>query len=141
MINKYYGHSQEQYTIECSFAGKHDEFIMSGSEDSTIFLWDRNESIPIATFKGHTGSVNSCLMSYYNNIPFIFSVSDDFTFRVWTDADTEVEYIDSAAKKTRKSSDSSMNKYLLDICRYENESIVSNDSDLENRPNQSDESD
>jgi WD repeat-containing protein 26 len=41
LINKYYGHTQEQYTIECSFAGKNDEFIICGSEDASVYIWSR----------------------------------------------------------------------------------------------------
>lgn len=88
LLNKYYGHTQEQYTVECSFAGNNDEFILCGSEDASIYIWSRNSSIPISVVKGHTGSVNNCkLISLLDEIPTLFSVSDDFTLRVWSHLD------------------------------------------------------
>lgn len=88
LLNKYYGHRQEYYVIDCSFAGENDEYIICGSEDLTIFIWHRNSSIPISEIKGHTGAVNSCsLLCGLNEMKgfLLFSVSDDHTLRVWSD--------------------------------------------------------
>ena len=68
MVNKFYGHTQEQYVIECSFAGDNDEFIICGSEDACIYIWHRSSSIAISVIRGHTGSINSCLLPFYNQI-------------------------------------------------------------------------
>jgi WD40 repeat protein len=106
LINKYYGHTQEQFCIECSFAGDNDEFIVCGSEDASIYIWHRSNSIPFSVIKGHTGSVNNCLLSFYFNKPFMFSISDDFTLRLWTSQTTEILYEDmTAVKSNRKVSD------------------------------------
>ncbi len=106
LINKYYGHTQEQFCIECSFAGKNDEFIVCGSEDASIYIWHRSNSIPISVIKGHTGSVNNCILSFNLNRPIMFSVSDDFTLRLWTSQNIKITYEDlTAVKSSKKVSD------------------------------------
>jgi WD40 repeat protein len=99
--NKFYGHTQEQYSIECSFAGEYDEYIICGSEDACIYIWHISDSIPIRKIKGHTGSVNSCyLINLFNN-DLIFSVSDDHTLRLWGNKGILIEYEDSTNLKKK----------------------------------------
>jgi WD40 repeat protein len=101
LINKYYGHSQEQFCIECSFAGNNDEFILCGSEDASIYIWHRTNSIPISVVKGHTGTVNNCILTFYMDKPLIFSVSDDFTMRLWTTSNAQILYKDLTATNSK----------------------------------------
>lgn len=106
LINKYYGHTQEQFCIECCFGGNNDEFILCGSEDASIYIWHRSNSIPISVLKGHTGSVNNCLLYFTFNKPIMFSVSDDFTLRLWTPENNEIIYEDlTPIKSKRKNSE------------------------------------
>ena len=58
--SNYYGHTQRTMIIKCSFAGDKDQYIISGSEDSNVYLWDRNiPGRPKYIFKEHLGIVNS----------------------------------------------------------------------------------
>ena len=78
------------YTIDCSFGGEKDEYIISGSEDALIYIWKRYyESFPLYVIKGHTGTVNACQM-FNKNI--IISASDDLTIRIWTYGNIDVNY-------------------------------------------------
>ena len=79
--DKYYGHSQKTMIIKCAFAGNKDQYIISGSEDGCVYLWDRN--IPgknIYCFKGHFGCVNSVELVFDD---VIFSGSDDKSLKIW----------------------------------------------------------
>ena len=78
--------------------GFDDQFIACGGEDSTIKVWHRNQSDPIATLTGHTLTVNSVAWHPFNhkilvsgNIFSAFSksilASDDHTIRVWGSED------------------------------------------------------
>jgi len=98
LTNKYYGHTQDQYIIKCSFAGSKDEYIICGSEDASIYLWHRSHSIPIHIVKGHTGSLNCVEWIINENSSVLFSVSDDHTIRVWTDNSVEIKFEDSTSK-------------------------------------------
>ena len=100
LINKYYGHIQEQYIIKCSFAGEKDEYIISGSEDFSIFIWHRSNSIPLHNIYCHTGAVNQVEWIKNPFVSVMYSVSDDYTLRIWTDDQVEVEFIDIQKKVT-----------------------------------------
>ena len=77
----YYGHSQRTMIIKCSFAGDKDQYIISGSEDSNVYLWDRNiPGRPKYIFKEHLGIVNSVEL-LYNDV--LLSVSDDKSLKIW----------------------------------------------------------
>lgn len=99
IINKFYGHTQDQYIIKCSFAGTQDEYIVCGSEDASIFLWHRNNSIPIHVINGHTGALNSVEWIINNVSSLLLSVSDDHTLRVWTDKSVQIIYKDLTLKE------------------------------------------
>lgn len=79
--DKYYGHSQNTMIIKCAFAGNKDQYIISGSEDGCVYLWDRN--IPgknIYCFQGHFGCVNTVELVFDD---IIFSGSDDKSLKIW----------------------------------------------------------
>lgn len=117
LINKFYGHSQEQYQIECNFAGDFDEFIICGSEDASIFIWHVSDSIPIRVIKGHTGCINSCHLIKFFEKNLIFSASDDHTIRIWGPKDVTIEYIDDAASH-KKNVDAYLNKRSLNYSNF-----------------------
>ncbi len=57
------------------------KFIVSGSEDNTIRVWERESGTQLQEIKGHNSFVNSVAISSDNM--FIISGSDDKTIRVW----------------------------------------------------------
>ena len=80
--DKYFGHSQNTMIIKCTFAGNSDEYIISGSEDGCVYLWERNTPGKFKyCFKGHWGVVNSVELIYDD---VIFSASDDKSLKIWT---------------------------------------------------------
>lgn len=83
----YYGHTQKTMIIKCSFAGDKDQYIISGSEDSNVYLWDRNiPGRPKYIFKEHLGIVNSVEL-LYNDV--LLSVSDDKSLKIWISKNDE----------------------------------------------------
>jgi len=102
LINKFYGHFQEQYSIECTFGGDYDEFIICGSEDANIYIWHISDSIPIRVIKGHTGTINSCNMIKILDKNLIFSASDDHTLRIWGANNINVNFIDKTSNNNTK---------------------------------------
>ena len=66
----------------CSIAYTgNDQFIVSGSDDTTVRLWHAETGSPILAFLGHKGSVRSIASTTDGCI--IASCSDDQTIRIW----------------------------------------------------------
>jgi WD40 repeat protein len=97
LINKYYGHTQTQFVIKCCFGGLNNEYILSGSEDSKIYIWHIRSSIHIFAINGHTGPINSINMPDFG---VTLSCSDDHTIRIWTNFN--VNYFDISHEKGRR---------------------------------------
>ncbi|CAO2839820.1 unnamed protein product [Amaranthus hypochondriacus] len=79
---KYTGHRQHKYVIRSCFGGCNSKFIASGSENSEVYIWNRQKSEPIAVLSGHSMTVNS--VSWNPRNPYLLaSASDDHTVRIW----------------------------------------------------------
>ena len=88
---KFSGHTQKFMIIKCNFGGNKDQYILSGSEDYTVYIWERGFSIlPKYKFKGHLGTVNGVEMWNYD---FIISISDDKTIKIWYNKNDNVKNI------------------------------------------------
>jgi len=72
------GHSDSVNSIAFSPDGS---LLASGSDDTTIKLWDVKSHSEIATLKGHSNSVNSIAFSPDGNL--LASGSDDKTIKLW----------------------------------------------------------
>jgi WD40 repeat protein len=83
LIQKYTGQKQSRFVIRSCFGGANQNFILSGSEDSLMYLWHRQSGSLLRKYEGHTGSVNCVDWSPID--PYLFvSASDDGTLRVWS---------------------------------------------------------
>jgi len=83
LVHRYRGHRQERFVLRACFGGADESLVLSGSEDSQIYIWNRYNEDLIATLPGHSGSVNA--VSWCPGDSTIFaSASDDHTVRVWS---------------------------------------------------------
>lgn len=81
VLNIFKGHCQEKYKLESIFS-QDESTILSGSEDSKIYLWDILSGEVIKTLSGHTGAVVS--LSQHPKInSLILSASSDGTIKIW----------------------------------------------------------
>jgi WD40 repeat protein len=65
------------------FLGQDESRIVSGSEDSRIYIWDRDSGALVDILEGHeSGCVNSISVNPANPDMFV-STGDDRTCRVW----------------------------------------------------------
>ena len=88
---KFSGHTQKLMIIKCCFGGDKDQLILSGSEDYTVYVWERGYSIlPKYRFKDHFGIVNGAEL--WNN-DFIISISDDKSIKIWFSKNKNVKDI------------------------------------------------
>ncbi|KAF9418674.1 hypothetical protein BGZ94_009615, partial [Podila epigama] len=86
---RYVGYKQGLYIIRSCFGGWDDRFVVSGSEDSTIYIWHRDNGNLIQTLVGHLRPVTSVAWNPVHPTMFA-SASDDTTIRIWgTEEDVE----------------------------------------------------
>ncbi|EFA80856.1 hypothetical protein PPL_06445 [Heterostelium album PN500] len=89
IVQKYRGQRQGRFVIRSCFGGVDEGFILSGSEDSKIYIWRRQNGALLECLSGHTKTVNCVAWSPTD--PYLFcSASDDETIRVWTRKELEL---------------------------------------------------
>ncbi|KAI9101155.1 WD40-repeat-containing domain protein [Phlyctochytrium arcticum] len=81
LVRKYIGQKQGRFVIRSCFGGLHQNFILSGSEDSLVYVWHRERGVLIESLPGHSGCVNCISWNPKRNM--FASASDDHTIRVW----------------------------------------------------------
>lgn len=79
---KYTGHKQHKYVIRSCFGGFNSAFIAGGSENSEVYIWNRQRSKPIEILSGHSMTVN-CVSWNPKDPKMLASGSDDHTVRIW----------------------------------------------------------
>ena len=133
---KFSGHTQKLMIIKCCFGGDKDQLILSGSEDYTVYVWERGYSmLPKYKFKAHFGIVNGA--EIWNN-DFIISISDDKIISISDDKSIKIWFSKNKNVKDIKYIKSNKNNFVMkevdidtDFFKAMNEPI-NNDLDNEN---------
>jgi WD40 repeat protein len=60
---------------------KDDKYIISGSDDNSIKIWERETGSEIQILKGHSDKVTSIAVS--KDDKYIISGSDDYSIKIW----------------------------------------------------------
>lgn len=81
VLQQYQGHQSHNYKIDCSFSND-DGFVISGSEDKQIFIWELVEGKIHRRLQGHSGVV--CSLSLHHSSSLMASSSSDGYVNVWT---------------------------------------------------------
>ena len=82
VLAKYVGQKQGRFVIRSCFGGTHENFILSGSEDSHVYVWSREHGNVLEVLSSHTGCVNCVSWNQTRNI--FASASDDHSIRIWS---------------------------------------------------------
>ena len=101
VVRTYIGQKQGKFVIRSCFAGPESvsipatgtsdskargvgSLVVSGSEDSQLFIWHRESGTLMDSLKGHTGTVNSVSFCHHHvHGDILASASDDCTIRIW----------------------------------------------------------
>ncbi|KAH7079739.1 WD repeat-containing protein 26 [Paraphoma chrysanthemicola] len=84
VIQRFEGHQQREFIIRSVFGGADENFVVSGSEDSRIYIW-RSNGLLIEALDAHIGCVNS--IAWHPTDPTVFaSAGDDHKVRIWKPA-------------------------------------------------------
>lgn len=91
VLQRYRGHQQGHFVLKASFGGRDENFVVSGSEDSRIFIWNRLYGSLVVTLSGHSSTVNS--VHWPAGMDWMASASDDHRILVWHASDKSVPNI------------------------------------------------
>ncbi|KAI9321352.1 WD40-repeat-containing domain protein [Dichotomocladium elegans] len=81
LVRKYTGQKQGTYVVRSTFGGDDESFVLSGSEDSCVYVWSREHQSLLEVLEGHTDMVN-CVSWCPVGPPMFASASDDKTVRM-----------------------------------------------------------
>ncbi|KAF2208337.1 hypothetical protein CERZMDRAFT_122431 [Cercospora zeae-maydis SCOH1-5] len=86
VVCRYEGAVQRDFVIRSAFGGAGEGFVISGSEDSRVYIWRRQTGMLVAALEAHhPGPVNS--VAWHPTNPGIFaSAGDDRRVRIWSSA-------------------------------------------------------
>ncbi|XP_050366309.1 COMPASS-like H3K4 histone methylase component WDR5B [Argentina anserina] len=82
-LKVYTGHLNKQYCVTSTFSVTNGKFIVSGSEDHCVYLWDLQGKTPIQKLEGHTDTVVSVSCHPLENKIASAGLQNDRTVRVW----------------------------------------------------------
>ena len=81
-LHRYRGPRQGRYIIRTAFGGSDECLVVSGSEDSLVYIWSRHTAALLEVLPGHSGTVNAVACSPANPL-VLASASDDHTVCIW----------------------------------------------------------
>jgi WD40 repeat protein len=77
VVRKYVGHVQSRFLIRSSFGATKDRFVLSGSEDGHVYVWQSNAATPLEVLSGHRDTVNAVAWNPVSSRKLFASCSDD----------------------------------------------------------------
>ncbi|EAS30970.3 WD repeat protein [Coccidioides immitis RS] len=90
VVRQYSGQKQGNFIIRSTFGGAAENFVVSGSEDSRIYIWHKENCMLVETLEGHAkGCVNA--VAWNPKDPGVFaSAGDDRKVKIWTNGHTTI---------------------------------------------------
>lgn len=82
-LKLYAGHTNRVYCITSTFSVTNGKYIVSGSEDKCVYLWDLQQKTMIQKLEGHTDTVISVTCHPTENKIASAGLDSDRTVRIW----------------------------------------------------------
>lgn len=82
-LKVYTGHTNRAYCITSTFSVTNGKYIVSGSEDKCVYLWDLQQKTMLQKLEGHTDTVISVTCHPAENKIASAGLDGDRTVRIW----------------------------------------------------------
>ena len=82
-LKTYTGHKNEKYCVFANFSVTGGKWIVSGSEDSLVYIWNLQTKEIVQKLSGHTDVVLSTACHPTENIIASASLENDKTIKLW----------------------------------------------------------
>ncbi|KAF6142125.1 hypothetical protein GIB67_037043 [Kingdonia uniflora] len=83
-MKTYSGHANSKFCLSSAFSITNGMYIVSGSEDNHIYLWDLQSKEILQKLEGHTDTVISVACHPSKNIIASGALENDKTVKIWT---------------------------------------------------------
>lgn len=83
----YRGHANSRYSIPAAFSVTNGKYIVSGSEDNCVYLWDLQSRKMVQKLEGHTDTVIGVSCHPTENMIASCALENDKTVKVWVQKD------------------------------------------------------
>lgn len=82
-MKTYSGHKNRVYCMQSTFSVTNGRYIVSGSEDNSVYLWDLQGKHIVQKLEGHTDTVICVSCHPTENIIVSAGLDRDRTVRIW----------------------------------------------------------
>lgn len=83
-LKTYTGHANSKYCIASTFSLTNGKYIVSGSEDNCLYLWELQSRKIVQKLEGHTDTVISVSCHPTKNMIASAALGNDKTVKIWT---------------------------------------------------------
>ncbi|RVW17897.1 COMPASS-like H3K4 histone methylase component WDR5A [Vitis vinifera] len=83
-LKTYTGHVNSKYCISSTFSVTNGKYIVGGSEDNCVYLWELQTRKIVQKLEGHTDTVISVSCHPSQNMIASGALGSDKTVKIWT---------------------------------------------------------
>lgn len=83
-MKTYTGHVNSKYCVSAAFSISNGKYIVSGSEDHCVYLWELQTRKIVQKLEGHTDTVISVACHPTENMIASAALGNDKTVKIWT---------------------------------------------------------
>lgn len=84
ILKTYRGHANSKYCISSTFSITNGKYVVGGSEDNCIYMWELQSRKIVQKLEGHSDAVISVACHPTQNLIASGALGNDKTVKIWT---------------------------------------------------------
>ncbi|GKC97943.1 COMPASS-like H3K4 histone methylase component WDR5A, partial [Tanacetum coccineum] len=101
-LKTYTGHTNSKYCISSAFSITNGKYIVSGSEDNCVYLWELQTRKIVQKLEGHTDAVITVACHPTENMIASGAIENDKTVKIWVQEVQKTEAHTDAMEITKQ---------------------------------------